>query len=87
MQSCGSACSSSAVCAGACGRRRQDFYQKLVDRLREQFEQRREKCSYTTMPGLMATIKVRAARRRGRGSGTLCVQRHTCALEITEDIT
>eukprot|EP00198_Chlamydomonas_reinhardtii_P006402 XP_001695738.1 pyruvate kinase [Chlamydomonas reinhardtii] len=34
-----------------------DFYQKLVDRLREQFEQRREKCSYTTMPGLMATIK------------------------------
>ncbi|KAG2454740.1 hypothetical protein HYH02_000576 [Chlamydomonas schloesseri] len=34
-----------------------EFYQKLVDRLREHFESRREKCSYTTMPGLMATIK------------------------------
>ncbi|KAG2439977.1 hypothetical protein HXX76_004095 [Chlamydomonas incerta] len=34
-----------------------EFYQKLVERLRDQFEQRIEKCSYTTMPGLMATIK------------------------------
>jgi hypothetical protein len=43
----------------------QEFYQKLVDRLRERFESRREKCSYTTMPGLMATIKVRVGGASG----------------------